>query len=337
MKIPNRILNLLPTKHIQQTLSDEEQKYAILIKDVSKQFKKQLILKKITIKVNSGEIHAFFGPNGAGKTTTIKSLISALKINSGNIYINGLSYTTKEAKKMIGYIPELARFPKRITAWKYLLSMAKISGLKPQEAKNKVEEMLKKYDLWDFCNQDPNSFSSGMKKKILLIQALLNDPKILILDEPAANLDPTARTELFNELKKLSELKKTIFISSHILSELQNFIDSFTILRKGEVVYSNKINDEETYIAILSSNNAKLRKLLVELNYQVEQKNKFLLLKKNNEKEVNLNQIQELAFKNNIIINSLKPYKIDLQEIYEQFVMEKNKNKGGWIKLIVII
>ncbi|WP_342276111.1 ATP-binding cassette domain-containing protein [Spiroplasma endosymbiont of Nebria brevicollis] len=129
----------------------------------------------------------------------------------GDLIVHGKRSWTVEAKKQIGYIPEAARFPKRITTYDYLVSMGQISGLTYKMVKTKTEEILKGLDLWKFKKRNPNAYSSGMKKKVLLAQSLLNNPDVLILDEPAANLDPTARTELFNDLKKLRDQGKTIF------------------------------------------------------------------------------------------------------------------------------
>lgn len=308
-------------------VSAKDGQYAILIRDFTKQFKKFKAIDNANIKVKKGTIHGFIGPNGSGKTTTIKCLISAMVETKGDLIIHGKRSWTVEAKKQIGYIPEAARFPKRITTYDYLISMGQISGLKYKMAKEKTEVILKELDLWKFKKRNPNAFSSGMKKKVLLAQSLLNNPDVLILDEPAANLDPTARTELFNDLKKLRKQGKTVFISSHILSELQHLADEVTVLNYSKVVYTGTVNKTDSLYEISSNHNDKLIKLLIAKDFIVEVNENHLLV--NVKTEAQVAEVLTMALKNNIIITYLKPYTVDLQTMYERIVMEVNDNKKG--------
>lgn len=304
--------------------------YAIYIKNFTKKFKKFTAVDDATIKVTKGTIHGFIGPNGSGKTTTIKCLISAMIPTKGQLMIYGRNSWTVAAKRHIGYIPESARFPKKITTYDYLVSMGQISGLKLEEAKDKTEEILRDLNLWKFKKRNPNDYSSGMKKKVLLAQSLLNNPDILILDEPAANLDPTARTELFNDLRKLREQGKTVFISSHILSELQNLADEVTILNYSKVVYHGSIKQGNERYEISTNNNSKFFQILKENNFYVEKYENNLLVNIKSDKEID--QIIELVTKAKITIRLLKPYVVDLQTMYEKIVIEndpkKNQKKG---------
>ena len=302
---------------------------AIIIRDFTKTFKKFKAVDNANITVKTGIIHGFIGPNGSGKTTAIKCLISAMIETTGDLIIHGKRSWTVDAKKQVGYIPEAARFPKRITTYDYLVSMGQISGLTSKLAKEKTEIILKELDLWKFKKRNPNDYSSGMKKKVLLAQSLLNNPNVLILDEPAANLDPTARTELFNDLKKLRDEGKTIFISSHILSELQNLADEVTVLNYSKVVYTGSVNKTDSMYEISTNqDNSKLMKILQANKFEVETHDNKLLVHIKNENEVA--QVLELALKANLIITYLIPYKIDLQTMYERIVMEANqKTKKG--------
>ncbi|WP_425381425.1 ABC transporter ATP-binding protein [Spiroplasma endosymbiont of Polydrusus pterygomalis] len=308
-------------------VSAEDGQYAILIRDFTKQFKKFKAVDNANIKVKKGTIHGFIGPNGSGKTTTIKCLISAMVETKGDLIIHGKRSWTVEAKKQVGYIPEAAKFPKRITTYDYLISMGQISGLKYKVAKEKTEVILKELDLWKFKKRNPNAYSSGMKKKVLLAQSLLNNPDVLILDEPAANLDPTARTELFNDLRKLRQQGKTVFISSHILSELQHLADEVTVLNYSKVVYTGTVNKTDSLYEISSNHNDKLIKLLIAKDFIVEVNESHLLV--NVKTETQVAEVLTIALKNNIIITYLKPYTVDLQTMYERIVMEANDNKKG--------
>lgn len=300
-----------------------DNKYAIIVNKLTKKFRHGFVaVDDASFNVTKGSIHGFIGPNGAGKTTTIKCLISAMIINQGQAWINNLPAQSLEAKKLIGYIPENARFPKGISTYNFLVSMCLLAGLKSQEAKVRVEEELKILELWNFKDKSPNSYSSGMKKKVLLIQALINNPKIIIMDEPAANLDPSARTEMFNALKKLKNEGKTIFISSHILSELQDIADEVTILNKGKVVYTGplKIESEPIY-QIKSDENDKLLALIKKHHFKVKTENGHLIINLKHEKQIN--EIYEIAIKNHITISEFQIKTTNLQQLYEEKVMSE--------------
>lgn len=196
-------------------------------------------IQDISISVNSGDFHAFIGENGAGKTTTIKSIIGAYPNYSGQILIYGKDIKDASAKSIIGYVPENAIFPKELSVYQYLYNFSILSNIPKKQADTKIKQFLKLFNIKDLINDKPYNFSSGQKKKVLLIQALLHDPKLLILDEPAANLDPTARYELFSLLKNLNENEGiTILISSHVLSEIDKYVNSVTLIHNGHIVYS---------------------------------------------------------------------------------------------------
>ncbi len=196
-------------------------------------------IQDINISVSCGDFHAFIGENGAGKTTTIKSIIGAYPNYSGQILIYSKDIKDASAKSIIGYVPENAIFPKELSVYQYLYNFSILSNIPKKQADTKIKQFLKLFNIEDLINDKPYNFSSGQKKKVLLIQALLHDPKLLILDEPAANLDPTARYELFSLLKNLNENEGiTILISSHVLSEIDKYVNSVTLIHNGHIVYS---------------------------------------------------------------------------------------------------
>lgn len=193
----------------------------------------------INMSVKSGSFHAFIGENGAGKTTTIKTIIGAFSKYEGEVLINNINIKKAQAKSYIGYVPEVAIFPKELTTIQYLTYLGFLSMLDKKEVEHKIKEFLEMFNISNLINEKPYNFSSGQKKKILLIQALLHNPKLLILDEPAANLNPTARYELFSFLKKINEKENiSILISSHNLSEIDKYVDSLTLIHKGKILYS---------------------------------------------------------------------------------------------------
>ncbi len=201
-------------------------------------------VNNISFNIYPGDFHAFIGANGAGKTTTIKAIIGAYSKSKyhGSITIAGNDNQTVNAKRLIGYIPENANFPKKMNTRNYLISMAMLAGYTSSEAKIKATKIINSLGMSAFEKKRPITFSSGQKKKILLAQALLSDPEVLIMDEPAANLDPLAREDLFETLLSLQKKGKAIFISSHILDEVDRYATCATILDGGRVVFDGKLD-----------------------------------------------------------------------------------------------
>ena len=216
---------------------------AIEVKGLTKQFgklKKTTVVNDLSMKIETGSVHGFIGPNGAGKTTTIKMLMGVILPTKGDILINGNKAGTISAKKLIGYSPEHPDFY-NMPAKEFLIYCAEICGVKNSE--KRAEELLNWMGLLDFKNVDARKFSSGMKQKLSLAQALIHDPEILILDEPTSNLDPLGRHEVLAKIKDLSiKEKKTIFVSSHILDELEKIIDHVTVLKKGNVLLQTSVD-----------------------------------------------------------------------------------------------
>ncbi|QKT05128.1 ABC transporter ATP-binding protein [Mycoplasma sp. OR1901] len=213
------------------------------IKNLTKIYKnnknEQTGVFSLNFSVKKGSFHAFIGENGSGKTTTIKSIISSYINYTGDILIDNVDVKKNPLiKSKIGYVPESAIFPKELNVYEYLLYLGCLGSLSKKEVQTKIDSLLEKFDITDLKYKKPFNFSSGQKKKILLIQMLLNEPELIILDEPAANLDPTARYQLFSLLEELHQSGTTIFISSHILSEIDKYVDSFTLIHKGKILYN---------------------------------------------------------------------------------------------------
>ena len=248
-KIQNQEIDLETKTNLEaEPIRNGEQGDVLIeVKNFSKKYERsaKAAVEDISFEIRKGQFHAFIGANGAGKTTTMKALVGAYAKWDGEIKINGISNQEAEAKAKIGYVPEQALFPKAFKTKEYLQIMAELSGLSVEEAKNFAQSKLEEFNMQNLANVSPQKFSSGQKKKILCAQALCHDPEILILDEPAANLDPIARIELFDLLKKVQAQGKAIFISSHILAEIGRYADYATILDGGKIVYSGPINKNE--------------------------------------------------------------------------------------------
>lgn len=288
-------------------------------------FKKRPAINEISFDVFKGHIHAFIGANGAGKTTTIKSIIGAYSQWNGTILINGIKNTKASAKKYLGYIPEYTMFPKKMTCYKYLFWMARLSGLKSKEAKLKVKQMLEQYNLSQLAHKSVASLSSGQKKQILIIQATIHNPDIIIMDEPTANLDPKARNNFFNLLLNFKKQNKAIFISSHNLAELNQYADSVTILDGGKIIFSgsikkliemNQVNEYE----VKSDNNEKLISMLEQqkISYKISHNGLAVTINFPNSKKVH-DFLQKIK-KSKIILTHFAQKAISLDDIYSKLI-----------------
>ncbi|WP_027120865.1 ABC transporter ATP-binding protein [Mycoplasmopsis lipofaciens] len=296
---------------------------AIVVDNLSKFFKIKsnkikVAVDNISFVVKKGSFHGFIGDNGAGKTTTIRTMLGFYSKYYGNIYINGINSKNKKCKNIVGYIPEVAIFPKKLTIREYLMSFAKMSNLNKNQAKNKVDFLIKKFGFnKEEFNKSAADMSSGQKKKVLLMQALLNDPQILIMDEPAANLDPSARVEFYESIKELNKEGITILISSHILLELEKYIDSFTVLSNGKVLdsglISEKLLNNKYNVKIKTKNNNKLLKILSDLKIKHMLNDNYVDCKlTKNSKNFLLKEI----LKNKLEIIEFKENKLSLNELY---------------------
>lgn len=287
--------------------------------------KKKPTINNISFNVYPGQFHAFIGANGAGKTTTIKCLIGAYARWSGTVLINGRKNTTVDAKTFLGYIPENARFPARMSCFSYLVWMAKLSGLSRKDAKSFAQNRLKELNMWNLRGKSPNSFSSGQKKKVLLAQALINNPHVLIMDEPAANLDPKARLELFDTLGKLTKEGKAIFISSHVLAEMDRYANAATILDGGKIIFSgttkelfDKYSDRKLSVTVSEPKKLKMFLKRRGIDYKIDDiSDSFIINFQTKKQETNFLQLVQ---KENIQLLSFNEIGNKLDDIYKKLI-----------------
>ena len=200
------------------------------------------VLRDVTFDVGAGEIFGFIGPNGAGKTTTIRVMATLLEPMAGRVEIDGIDVTLdpEEVRRIIGYMPDHAGVYDRITVREYLEFFADAFRV---PAINVVDAVLELTDLGKLQDRLVAEMSKGMKQRLQLARILLHDPKVLILDEPASDLDPRARIEIRDLLLELRGLGKTILLSSHILTELADVCTSIGILEKGRLVVAGPIHE----------------------------------------------------------------------------------------------
>lgn len=215
------------------------------IKNLNKSFGTFKALNNLSLSVGSGELFGFVGANGAGKTTTMKICVGLLNADSGEVIIdekNTLS-AGREMRTKVGYVPDFFGVYDNLTAIEYLQFFAGTYNIWGEKSKSLCEGLLELVNLSDKHDTQVDSLSRGMKQRLCLARALVHNPDILFLDEPASGLDPKARYELKEILKNLSEMGKTIIISSHILPELIEMCTTLGIISHGEMKFSGSVED----------------------------------------------------------------------------------------------
>lgn len=216
------------------------EKVAIEFAELVKQYGKQRAVDGLTAKIYSGRITGFLGPNGAGKSTTLRCLVGLSKATSGSASILGASYQDLEAPlKQVGSGLDSRGFHPALTGRQNLKVVAAAAGLPD----SRVDEVLALVELSDAANKRAKNYSLGMKQRLSLAGAILGDPQILILDEPANGLDPAGIAWLRKFLRKLADEGRTILVSSHQLAEMQNTVDDVLIINKGKLIAQGRMAD----------------------------------------------------------------------------------------------
>ncbi|MBU0570566.1 ABC transporter ATP-binding protein [Patescibacteria group bacterium] len=200
-------------------------------------------LKGVDLSVNNGEIFGFIGPNGAGKTTTIKLLLGILIPEKGELALFGRAPSNTETRRTIGYMPEIADYYRYLTPVELLTMYGNIFGIEKKLLHERINKLLKLVGLGEVSNRLMRTFSKGMMQKVSFAQALINDPDLLILDEPTSGLDPVARKKMREVIQDLKATGKTIFFSSHELSEVELVSDRIAILNKGRLLAVGSAKD----------------------------------------------------------------------------------------------
>ena len=192
-------------------------------------------LLPLNLTVEEGEIFGFLGPNGAGKTTTLKLLMGLVFPTSGTARILGREWTDPDIKAQIGFLPEQPYFYDYLTAHELLNYYGQLSGVPAKHRKQRIEEVLQRVGLSDVKGVQLRKFSKGMLQRAGIAQAILHDPKVVFLDEPMSGLDPMGRREVRDLMEQLKHEGKTVFFSTHILSDAEALCDRVAIIYKGEL------------------------------------------------------------------------------------------------------
>ncbi|MBM4041081.1 MAG: ABC transporter ATP-binding protein, partial [Planctomycetes bacterium] len=217
---------------------------ALDVRRLSYAYKSRLALNSATFSVAARSIHGFVGPNGAGKTTTLKVLATLLKPLEGSVRVLGFDVVRdyKAVRRRIGFMPDTLSMYRQMTVFECLDFFAAAYGMGLAGRERTIKDVLALTDMTARQHDLVRSLSKGMQQRVSLARCLVHDPELLLLDEPAAGLDPRARIELMEILRELRRMGKTIFISSHILAELATLCDSVTIIDRGMIKYSGSMD-----------------------------------------------------------------------------------------------
>lgn len=297
------------------------------IENLTRNYGDFIALDNISLQIDEGNICGFVGPNGAGKTTIFRIVASLLRATSGKVYIEGIDIEKNPelVRGMVGYMPDFFGVYEDLKVSEYLDFYAELNQVSRKDIDEKIDDLLDLVGLSDKKYFYVDSLSRGMKQRLCLARALMHDPKLLILDEPASGMDPRARVHMKNILKELKKRGKTVIISSHILPEISEICDRIIILEKGKIVIedtvdnimNNNLNDNIIKIKVLDKAN-ELRKILNSSSSSVDdftQEENIFNVKVNGSIE---NQVKLI---NNIVQNAIPVYYFasevnDLEEIF---------------------
>ncbi|MCF7956466.1 MAG: ABC transporter ATP-binding protein [Phycisphaerae bacterium] len=226
----------------------------IKINGLSKNYGSLAALVNLKLDIAAGDIFGFIGPNGAGKTTTMRILATLLEPTAGQAFIDGMDVTRKgkDVRRQVGYMPDFMGVYDDLKVFEYLEFFAAAFGIDRSKRKAIVEGVLELTDLTGKKAATVDSLSRGMQQRLGLARVLIHDPKVLILDEPASGLDPRARIEIRELMMELKRMGKTIMISSHILSELEEICDHVGIIEHGKLVFSGTMDQIKDQMGLQS-------------------------------------------------------------------------------------
>lgn len=210
----------------------------IQIRNLSKSYGSKLVLKHLTLDIYPGQVIGYIGPNGAGKSTTVKILTGLIPEFSGEVLVDGISMqdNPQEIKKRIGYVPENAELYEVLTPMEYLDFIGKLYGLDESLLQTRAQKLLTAFGLGNNINDRMDTFSKGMRQKVLLISGIIHNPQIIILDEPLSGLDANAVIMVKELITRLSQEGKTIFYCSHVMDVVEKVSDRILLINKGDII-----------------------------------------------------------------------------------------------------
>ena len=289
----------------------------------------KLALRPLRLTIQDGEVFGFLGPNGAGKTTTLKLLMGLVTPTAGTARILGMDYDDPQVKAQIGFLPEQPYFYDYLTAQELLTYYAELSGVPPKERSKRVAEMLERFGLKDAAHLQLRKFSKGMLQRVGLAQAILHDPKIVFLDEPMSGLDPMGRREVREMIQRMRGEGKTVFFSTHILSDAEALCDRVAIIYQGELrgvgAVAQLMSQSRRRVEIIFCSPG-VPAALTNLGAEAHVRGDMVNAEVDEEKQ---DEALEILRREHLRLISLTPVRSSLEEYYVQKLQTRENGKGA--------
>lgn len=210
----------------------------LVVDRLTKQYKNKIAVDRISYRFQEG-VYGLLGANGAGKTTLMRMLCGILTPTGGEVSFDGIDVDTEEYRGYLGYLPQDFGYYPNFTGWDFLLYIAALKGIEKKQAVRKTKELLELVSMTDMAKKKIKTYSGGMKQRLGIAQALLNEPRILILDEPTAGLDPKERVRFRNLIGELGK-DSIIILSTHIVSDVEHIADTILMMKNGQLIFTGK-------------------------------------------------------------------------------------------------
>ncbi len=296
--------------------------FAIETVELRKVYGEKVAVRGLTLQVREGEAFGFLGPNGAGKTTSLKMLLGLAKPTSGRAFLFGSPMGDPSLRAKIGFLPEHFRFHEWLTGAEFLTLHGKLYGMLSGPLQRRTNELLTLVGLSDFAQKQLRTYSKGMLQRIGLAQALINDPRIVFLDEPTSGLDPAGRRLVRDIIHRLRDQGTTIFLNSHLLSEVEITCDRVAFIKHGEVLRVDELktlSSGQTTVSIRASAvTDDVLRGLKRWSDEITSSLNGITLKISS--EAVLPEITRYLVQQNVQIYSVVPEKMDLEELFLRIV-----------------
>ncbi len=280
-------------------------------------------LQGVSLRSEAGKIFGLLGPNGAGKTTFIKILLGLQRPDNGTATLFGIPVNDPGARAQVGYLPENHRFPEFLTGAALLDYCGRLSGMRDKQKRlQRAEVLLKRVKMWEWRNTRTKKYSKGMVQRLGLAQALLHDPQLIFLDEPTDGVDPIGRKEIRDLLLELKQQGKTIFLNSHLLSEVEMICDEVAILHKGQLLRQGTVHElttsDKRYRLHAHVGDAELLQQVRSRVSAAEAQNGHLDVVVSNVQS--LNDVIDLLRQHQVLIQAIMPHKQSLEDSFFQTI-----------------
>jgi len=286
-------------------------------------------LDNVSLSVAHGEIFGLLGPNGAGKTTLFKVVLGLTRISAGEAYVHGLSPNNPQSRAHIGYLPENHRFPFYLTGLGLIELSGRMHGMSQSQIDERADHLLELVGMDRWASSPLRKYSKGMIQRIGIAQALIADPDLILLDEPTDGVDPVGKVEIREVLKKLRDQGKTIFLNSHLLSEVESVADRVAILQRGKLAALSSV-EELTSRKLQYEIHASFGNQLIDVPEAIGRKltisSKKLIIEL--AEQDRLNDLIDLIRMKRISIQSIQPMKVSLEQSFIELVTAKEETEA---------